>query len=137
MTTHSLLLAFIAATSAGDIDWSPTFEAALERAANEARVIFVAVHLPGERANERMAKNVYTDKRITKLAERTVNLIAVSMEQYGKRGARIDFGDLDEDQLRRLEIEIRGKILKPDAEGFVVAPQHVFLDPQGTVLLSV
>lgn len=137
MTTSSLLLTLAALTTSGAIDWSPTYKDALERAASESRVIFVAVHLPGERANERMAEEVYTDKRIQALAERTVNLIALSMDQYEKQGARIDLGDLDEDQLRRQGIEIQSNILKPDAQGFVVAPQHVFLDPEGRVLLSV
>jgi HEAT repeats len=121
----------------GGITWSPSLEQAKAQALAETKVIFVAVHMPGERANERMAKRVYTDKTITQLSERTLNLVAMAMGPYREQGSHLDLGDLTEEQLQRLDIDLRAQVLKPDAEGFVVAPQHVFLKPDGEVILSV
>lgn len=120
----------------GDIEWSTSLEAGRQAAEAESKVIFVAVHMPGERANERMATDVYTDKDIEELAERTVNVFSMSMGAYQEHGTRVKHG-LSDDQLRRLDIDVRAEVLKPDAEGFVVAPQHVFLKPDGEVILSV
>ncbi len=120
-----------------DITWTKSVSEAKARAAEESRVIFVAVHMPGERANEHMATKVYRDSTITKLADRTVNLLAMSMEHFRAQGTRVKLGDLTEAELERLDIDLRAQILQPDAEGMVVAPQHVFLDPEGEVILSV
>lgn len=133
----ALLTATLLAAPAGDIDWTETYGGAVARSEAEGKVLFVAVHMPGERANERMAKSVYPDKTIKKLAEQTVNVVAMSMDAYEDRGTRLDLDGLTVDQLRKLDIDIRREVLKPDALGFVVAPQHVFLAPDGTVLLSV
>ncbi len=129
-TTLSLALA-------GDIRWSASFDEALAQAEEEAKVVFVAVHMPGERANERMAREVYTDKVITELATRTVNLIAVSIPDYRQHGTRVKLGSLAEQELAQLDADIRERVLRPDADGFVAAPQHVFLRPDGEVILSV
>ncbi len=131
-------IAFLLCTApAAKISWAPTYQAALDLAAQEGRVIFVAVHMPGERGNERMAKSVYGDKRITEFAESTVNLIGISMDDYRKAGSRVSLGKLNEEQLTNLSRDINKHVLKPNSDGSVVAPQHVFLDSQGAVLLSV
>ncbi|MFT6111159.1 MAG: hypothetical protein ACJA2W_004089, partial [Planctomycetota bacterium] len=62
--------------AAKGIEWADTFDGALMTAVTEGRVVFIAVNMDGERANERMVKNVYGDKRIVALSERSVNLIA-------------------------------------------------------------
>lgn len=134
----SLLLALPAAgTTGGDITWTPSYAEGLTRAADEKRVLFVAVHMPGERGNERMARDVYTDDAILTLTERTVNLVAVAMDLWREKGTRLDLGDLTEEQLRRLDIDLRTNVLRPDENGYVIAPQHVFLKADGTVLLAV
>jgi len=130
------LTAALLSVSAGDVAWSETLDAAQARAQEETKVLFVAVHMPGEAANERMAA-IYDDKAIEALAERTVNVLAMSMDAYATRGTRVKLGGLGKDQLKRLDIDIRAKVLKPDKDGFVVAPQHVFLRPDGEVILSV
>ena len=60
----------------GDITWQTSYEGAFEAAATDEKIVFVAVNMDGERANDRMLAKVYTDKRIRLLAKRTVNLIA-------------------------------------------------------------
>ena len=56
------------------IEWSPSYQEALELAAKEARVIFIAVNMDGERANDRMADQVYGDRTIVALSESSVNM---------------------------------------------------------------
>ena len=122
---------------AGDIQWEISYEGALARAGTEARVVFVAVNMTGERANERMVADVYTDKTIEELAELTLNLVATNCWQSGKASACKAFKPLTLEELRELDVQIRGNILRPDDQGYVVAPQHVFLGPDGSVILSV
>jgi hypothetical protein len=138
--TSSILLAALSCLSfsagLGEIPWEPTYEGALSRAAAEGLVTFVAVNMDGERANDRMAEEVYGDKRIRELAAVTVDLVASSFTHGKGDGACPRFGTVTCEQHRRVDVEVRGKVLKPDKQGFVVAPQHVWLDPKGQVLLS-
>ncbi|MDG1984868.1 MAG: hypothetical protein P8M11_09890 [Planctomycetota bacterium] len=136
----SLLAVSVAASvlpgSAVDIQWSPSLDAALEAAAAEEQVIFIAVNMDGERANDQMAKKVYKDRKIKDLAEGTVNLIA-SADRHRKSGKCPRFGCESCEQHRFVDISVREEILKPSATGAVIAPQHVFCAPDGSVLLSV
>ncbi|MDP6384773.1 MAG: hypothetical protein QGI93_01120, partial [Planctomycetota bacterium] len=62
--------------SSGGIEWQASYELALTKAKAENKVVFVAVNMDGERANERMVREVYRDKVITKLAGETINLVS-------------------------------------------------------------
>ncbi|NRA98036.1 MAG: hypothetical protein HRU14_17705 [Planctomycetes bacterium] len=97
----------------------------------------LAVNMTGERANERMLANVYTEKKIEELAELTLNIVATNCWQGSKASACRAFKPLTPEELRELDIQIRENILRPDDQGYVVAPQHVFLSPGGSVILSV
>lgn len=133
-TFASILL--IAPLTAGDIKWQGVYEETLASAATEARVVFVAVNMTGERANERMIADVYTEKKIEELAELTLNMVATNCWQ-DRASACKAFKPLTSDELRELDVQIRGNILRPDDQGYVVAPQHIFLAPDGSVILSV
>ncbi len=122
---------------AAGVDWQVDFETTLLRAADERRVVFVAVNMDGERANDRMAEDTYRDKTITGLAEHTLNLVASVGEHAKAERTCPRFGDLTCPDHRRVDIDVRERVLEPDDEGFVIAPQHVFLDPDGKVILSV
>lgn len=119
----------------GGIPWEADWAAARERARTEDRVVFLAVNMDGERANDRLAKEVYREKAVVALAERTVPLIA-SAFAHGS-GTCPRFGGLRCTDHQQVDIRARDEVLQPDADGFVVAPQHVFLAPDGAVLLSV
>src|SRR6185436_149263 len=79
----------------------------------------------------------YKDPVITKLTTNTLNLFC----------SRFDHGSGDQPCKRcgtvpcsahmAIEKAVRAKILKPADGGDVVSPQHVFLDPDGKVILSV
>jgi hypothetical protein len=122
--------------SVADIQWSPSFEDALEVAASEEKVIFIAVNMDGERANDQMAEKVYKDRDIKELAAETVNLVA-SADRHRKSGKCPRFGCESCEQHRFVDIAVREQILKPSATGAVIAPQHVFCKPDGSVILSV
>lgn len=132
---HSVALSF--GTAADSIAWEPQREAALARARAERRVVFVAVNMDGERACDRLAEKVYRDKTIVALASATVNLIASQPSHTAGDKACARFGTIPCTAHQTVDKWVRKEVLVPDAEGYVVAPQHVFLDPDGKVLLSV
>ena len=78
-TFASILL--IAPLTAGDIKWEAAYEETLASAAAEARVVFIAVNMTGERANERMIADVYPEKKIEELAALTLNMVATNCWQ--------------------------------------------------------
>lgn len=122
---------------ADGIAWEPTYAGARERATEESRVLMVAVQLVGEIASERMMDDVYTDDVVAALAGRTVNLGTSNAYQVDDDAFLEYFGAPSAEVARETDIKVRGEVLVPDENGFVVAPQHVFLGPDGAVLLSV
>lgn len=121
---------------AGKLKWEAEYEAALVKAKAESKIIFLAVNMDGEKGNDRMVKNVYTDRTIQQLAGKTVNLVA-SVGRHNKSGACSHLGTITCAEHRAMEGRVNGTILKPDNQGRVVAPQHVWLDSEGKVLISV
>ncbi len=119
----------------GAILWDKEWNAAFTRAAAEKKVVFLAVNMDGERANDALAAKTYRDERVTALAAHTVNLLASRFEHGGKSCARFEGLSCVEHQ--KVDIVAREKVLKAGADGQVVAPQHVWLDGDGKVLLSV
>lgn len=121
--------------TAGDITWEGDWAAAKARSASETKVLFLAVNMDGERANDRLANKVYHDKRVVELAGFTVPVIASAHEHSSRTCNR--FGTVECSQHQSIDIRVREELLPKDEGGFVVAPQHVFLGPSGDVLLSV
>lgn len=131
------LLLTLALQPAAGITWTPALESALAQAAVEKKVVFLAVNMDGEAANDRMVKRVYTEKGVVAQAALTLNVIA-SVNEHSPKGKPCPrFAGVECMEHRRADVLAREKILKPDAQGFVVAPQHVFLGPDGKVILSV
>lgn len=135
----ALLLALPAPAGgiAAGIEWRPNWDAALEEAAETNRVVLVAVNMDGERANDRMAKTVYRDKAVARLAGGTINVVASVFEHAGEGRTCPRFGSIECADHRRVEAAVREDVLAPDADGSIVAPQHVLLAPSGEVILSV
>ena len=77
------------------------------------------------------------DSKIQELSELSMNLVASNCWQENKASVCKAFKPLSLEELRELDFQIRENILRPDDQGYVVAPQHVFLSPQGSVILSV
>jgi hypothetical protein len=129
-----LLLPLTALTGAVSISWESDFQAARERATSEGKVLFCALNMDGEKANDRIAEDVYTDKDVVALSTLTVNLLGSRFE-HGEKCKRFDGLACTDHQ--QIEKSIRGVILDAEAGADIVAPQHIFVGPDGKVLLSV
>jgi len=120
---------------AASIAWAPDHEAALEDAKESQRIVFLAVNMDGERANDELAKKTYRAKTLVGLSKHSVNLVASAFEHSS--GACSRFDGIRCSAHMACDIWARAEILTKDAEGYVIAPQHVWLAPTGEVLLSV
>jgi len=129
------VLAALPTISSSDIEWAPYYQEAMRNAEARGAVVFVAVNMDGESSNEEMVKAVYRDKRVVELSRHTINLVASTGEHSS--GACKLFGSLTCENHMRIEGAVRGEVVKYNGDGRLVAPQHVFLDPHGEVLLSV
>jgi hypothetical protein len=119
------------------IAWESKPTDALAHAREQPRPIFLAINFDGERACDRLADKVYHDKTVVGLAASAICLIASPSEHGGGDKPCARFGSLRCAEHRQTDVWARKDVLKPDAEGYVVAPQHVFLAPDGSVILSV
>lgn len=119
------------------IGWTPDWLGGFERAAAEQRVVFLAVNMDGEKANDLLASKTYGDKSLLELSARSVNLIASRFNHSaaGKECSRFPGVTCADHQ--KVDIRAREQVLKGGLDGEVVAPQHVWLDGAGKVLLSV
>ncbi len=124
-------------TDAEGIVWQKDVEGALAQARDQRKLVVLAVNMDGERACDRLADKVYADKALVALAGQSLNLIASPNEHVGGEKPCPRFGTLRCAEHRKIDLWARKNALKPDAGGYVIAPQHVFLDPQGKVILSV
>jgi HEAT repeat protein len=125
------------ANKGGEIQWQDDLQRTQEQAAAGKQVVFIAVNMDGERANDRLVKETYTSDSIRELAGHTLNLVASNFEHGSSSKPCPRFGTITCDEHRHVDSDVRAKILSPDERGFVVAPQHVFLSPEGEVILSV
>lgn len=119
------------------IAWEADFESTLARAKEAKQVVFVAVNFDGERACDRLAEKAYHDKGLVALAASTLNLIASPSSHGSGDRACTRFEGTKCVEHQKVDIWARRDVLKPDSAGYVIAPHHVFLDPEGKVLLSV
>jgi hypothetical protein len=131
-----VVLAHVPGRAHAQVAWDSSYEAALARAREQSRIVFIAANMDGEGANDYLAETVYRDKRVLQLTASTVNLIS-SRFSHGSSGPCKRFGGISCEDHKRVEVSIRKGIVNEDERGFVVAPQHVFLAPDGSVVLSV
>lgn len=131
---------FIAAgaapAGAGKIEWQASYEVALERAAAEQKVVFVAYDHKGEARCEHFLKKLARDKQVTALAERTFN-VPVSLQTHKKGGKCPRFKGLTCNDHRRSEAALRGSVVQENKHGVVAVPQYLWIDGEGKVLYSV
>ncbi|MHC4379890.1 MAG: HEAT repeat domain-containing protein [Planctomycetota bacterium] len=123
-------------TPEASITWETDFDAAFATAVERDTIVFLAVNMDGERANDTAAKKLYVDRKILPLFAQSVNLVASRFEHStGDACPRFEGVSCAEHQ--KVDIKARSQVLKPGPTGDVIAPHHVFLDKHGTVLLSV
>jgi len=134
LPTAAAMLLF-GSVSVAQVTWQKDLQTAQDLAKDQNKVVFIALNMDEERANDRMAKQVYTDKKIIKLAEQTVNVVGSRFE-HGKSSCKRFSGIACEDH-QSIDKAVRLRVLDLPADANVVAPQHIFLGPDGKILLSV
>ena len=70
-------------TPDADIVWQTKFDAAFAAAVERDTIVFLAVNMDGERANDTAAKKLYRDKAILPLALESVNCANVCAGNAG------------------------------------------------------
>ncbi len=128
----SVLLISASATAQG-FKWVKTVDEALEQAKTENKVVLFAINLEGERANDELVRRHYQDPLLRKLSS---NIICVFCSAFTGRPATAKTG-LHTNANKNNERIVRSRFLKADSDQWIVAPQHVFVGPDGKILSSV
>jgi hypothetical protein len=131
------LLLFVPTAAAAGITWQPSLDDVLARAKAENKVVFIAVNMDRERANDRLVADHYKDPTIVKLTSHTLNLFCSRFDHASGEKPCPRAGSVPCSAHMAVEKAVRAQILKPADGGDVVSPQHVLLGPDGKVLLSV
>lgn len=117
------------------IEWASDVEAALERAKSEGRVVLLAVGEVGEGRSERHVDKLYGSRKLRAYLEGSVNIAAWSF-RYEDEDDLPRFGDCTPRDHRDLMGAMKERWLRPNPDGVVALPQHLWLSPEGAVLLS-
>jgi|FLOH01.1.fsa_nt_gi hypothetical protein len=134
--TFLLTFSSTEATDGGGILWQSDYAAAFALAQERDTIVFLAVNMDGENANDMAAKKLYHDATIEALASGTVSIIASRFE-HTKSGACPRFGTISCAEHQKIDIKARAAVFNPEGDAEVIAPHHVFLDKDGKILLSV
>ena len=137
MRTHPSLLAGLVVGVLGSplvgqsgVRWTPSFDDAMAQAKTDNKVVLLAFNMAGERANDEMVADHYKDPTLARLSLQTVNVFcSISTE------ARV--AGVTPNQQQSAEQKARLQVLKIGPGEDVIAPQHVFLGPDGVVLSAV
>ncbi|MFY9343902.1 MAG: HEAT repeat domain-containing protein [Planctomycetota bacterium] len=129
-TALAVLVAATCSPAQGGIRWTPSFDDALTAAKAERKVVLLAFNMAGERANDELVADHYKDPTLGKLSLHTVNVFCSIATEARVAGVSVA-------QQQAAEQQARLQVLKIGPGEDVIAPQHVFVDPDGTVLSSV
>ncbi|MAF64252.1 MAG: hypothetical protein CMJ84_01150 [Planctomycetes bacterium] len=117
------------------IEWSEGFDTALSRARSESRVLFISVTSDGEARSEE-AIELYGERAVVAQAEHTINLAACNAEHKAK-GECPRFEGTDCSSHRRNLGSATDAVLVANSQGEVPVPQHLWIAPDGKVLINV
>jgi hypothetical protein len=129
-----LIAPAVALLALADIEWEADYELALERAASEGKVVFVAFHGPADARCEEFTKHHYRNRDVVSVAEATINVGATTDELERRKHPFVK--GLSALENRRLAAALRESLVPANAAGVVATPQHLWLAPGGEVLLS-
>ncbi|MFT6831755.1 MAG: hypothetical protein ACJAZN_001922 [Planctomycetota bacterium] len=126
----------LAATPTGQkAEWTAEIEAALERAAVERRVVMLALGEVGEGRSDLHLKEVYRSKTVAPYLEQFVNVAAWSFDPEERDDAPDIGGMVPGHHIGNREA-IKGRWVSPNESGVIALPQHLWLSPDGELLLS-
>lgn len=121
---------------APSIVWENDWEAARSRAAEEGRPIFVALTHADEGRSERHLRDVYPDKGVVRAAEAWI-CVAACGSDHGKKKCPA-FKGLTCIEHQRIDAAlIEQGVVATNEGGIRTSPQHLWLAPDGALLLSV
>ena len=124
------------ATAGAQIVWSPlNVDEALATAKREQKVLMIALSEDQERISEEFMAEHYKDARLGKLAAASIPLLASYSHHGDKACTRAP--NLVCEQHGKVAEGVKGRWLKPDDEGWLITPCHLFIGPDGNVLTSV
>lgn len=124
-------------STADQIEWERGLRQALERADSENIPVFIAVNMDGEKVSEELVENHYRHKSIVKLSKNTANLFASKYYHKGA-GGKCPLAPILSCALhQQVEKDLRKQIPDLVSEDEMIAPNHIFLNPRGEVILSV
>lgn len=127
--------AHLSDTLPAQIRWEKSFDAAIAKAKAEDKILFIALNMDGERANDQMVSDHYQDDTLVKLSLETVNLFC-SNNIHTRTGRCPRCKGPSCAEHRANDFAVRRKILKVDGEVPIVAPQHLFVAPDGAIINS-
>ncbi|MCU0862383.1 MAG: hypothetical protein MUC36_01205 [Planctomycetes bacterium] len=117
-------------SAVAQVRWTPRFEEAMQLARAESKVVLLAFNLAGERANDELVADHYKDPVLGKLSQFTVNVFCSIATEPRVPGVTAQ-------QQQSAEQQARLQVLKIGPGEDVIAPQHVFVGPDGAVLSAV
>jgi len=123
--------------SGEDIKWESSFRDSLKRAKLEDKPLFIAVNMDGQPVCEELANKHYKSKRIVKLSKNLINLFASRYYHKGGTDKCPRAECIKCAQHQQIEKDMRKHLPEMHADGDVIAPNHIFLYPDGKVILSV
>lgn len=122
--------------SAAGIQWCENYADTLARGAAESKVVMLALNMDGERANNTMAQITYKDREVVGLTAEVLCVVG-SAYTHNSSGTCSRFGTVSCADHQTVEKASRSGELARDPGGLSIAPQHVFIGPDGKVILSV
>lgn len=123
-------------TAPGQIQWAKSLDDALDQAKRQNKIVFIAMNMDGERANDRIAAVHYRDGLLAKLSSYTVNLFC-SNDIHKKSGSCPRCKGTRCAQHRDNDIQVRKRILKLENDDPILPPVHLFVAADGKILTSV
>ncbi|MEM9383372.1 MAG: HEAT repeat domain-containing protein, partial [Planctomycetota bacterium] len=117
------------------IEWTARIGAALARAQEERRIVLLALGAAGEGRTARHVKTLYPAKDAAGAFGATINVPAWSFALDDERSLP-KLGGATADDVRMNLAEITERWIEANEDGAVPLPHHVWLDPDGEVLLS-
>ena len=140
LVAFALVLCFALSASAQEFRWAKTLESARAEAKERNVPLLISMHTSGEKACKRMLGKVYRDPQVrARLAEFVV--LPTCFDTHGEVEAEVDgkkkpvsklFGQLGCNALMANERAVRDAFFDTNE---VTVPQHIFVDPEGKVLL--
>lgn len=124
------VLAGVLQSLPAQVRWTASYDQAIAAAKSEGKVLLFAFNMAGERANDEMVADHYRDPVLGRLSQHTINV-------FCSQAAEARVPGVSPNQQQSAEVQARLTFLKIGPGEDVIAPQHVFVHPDGTVISSV